>query len=98
MAGPDPTSFLAWRGGKRAALDARIGYGVRMHGGRLLTPFGAYGKSQFERRLRVGGQLGALAASGNEAFRVELAVQRYMRPGNLTYHQFDILGVVNLLQ
>ncbi len=82
--------------GDERALDARIDYGVRMPGGRLLTPFGAYGQSQFDRRLRFGAQLGTLEDSGNEPLRIELSVQRQMRPGNLTFHQFDILGVVNL--
>ena len=84
--------------GDERALDARIDYGVRMPGGRLLTPFGAYGQSQFDRRLRFGAQLGTLEDSGNEPLRIELSVQRQMRPGNLTFHQFDILGVVNLHQ
>ncbi|MCY4600290.1 MAG: fibronectin type III domain-containing protein [Acidobacteria bacterium] len=82
--------------GDERALDARIDYGVRMSGSRLLTPFGAYGQSQFDRRLRFGAQLGTLEDSGNEPLRLELSVQRHMRPGNLTFHQFDILGVVNL--
>ena len=78
------------------ALDARIDYGVKMPGSRLLTPFGAYGQSQFDRRLRFGAQLGTLEDSVNEPLRIELSVQRHMRPGNLTYHQIDILGIVNL--
>ena len=68
----------------------------RMRKGLILTPFGAYAQSQYDRRLRFGAQLGTLEDSGNEPLRIELSVQRHMRPGNLTYRQLDIRGVVNL--
>ena len=71
-----------WQSQSHVRWYCSIGYGVRMPGGRLLTPFGAYGQSQFDRRLRFGAQLGTPANSGNEPLRIELSVQRHMRPGN----------------
>ena len=43
-----------------AGVDARLGYGVRLPGGRLITPFGGYGQMAGGRRLQVGANLGML--------------------------------------
>ena len=37
-----------------AAVDARLGYGLRLPGGRLLTPFGGYGRAGTGRRIQMG--------------------------------------------
>ena len=43
-----------------AGLDARLGYGLRLPGGRLVTPFGGYGQMGSGRRVQVGANLGML--------------------------------------
>ena len=61
------------------AVNARAEYGLRLPGGRLLTPFGVYGRSLYGRRVRVGALLGE---SGPRAGRVVAgrAVGRALRP------------------
>ena len=47
-----------------AGVDARVGYGMRLPGGQLLTPFGGYGQMGSGRRLQVGANLGSLGLFG----------------------------------
>ena len=82
-----------------AGIDARVGYGLRLPGGGLLTPFGAYGeRQQSGRRLQVGALVGTLGQPGSldHPIQLEIAGERYERPGNSPDHRFSMVGVVNL--
>ena len=82
-----------------AGIDAQVGYGLRLPGGGLLTPFGAYGQRQANgRRLQVGALVGTLGHPGSfdRPIQLEISGERYERPGNSPDHRFSMVGVVNL--
>lgn len=78
-------------------VDGRIGYGLRLPGERLLTPFGGYGRTRGAQRLQVGANLGLLGLfSGDVASRVqvEFTGERYARPGGAD-HRVSLYGIIN---
>ena len=81
-----------------AGVDTRIGYGLRLPGGSLLTPFGSYSdRGGLGQRLQLGarvGTLGQVTPGRGGPLELELASERYARPGSNTDHRFSLLGVV----
>ena len=75
-------------------MDARVDYGVRSFGGRLLTPFGVYGQSQYGRRLQVGTRLSGPSGATSEFLQVELSGERYSRPGGGADNRVSLSGVI----
>ncbi len=53
-------------GDDERALDVRVGYGLRLPSGGLMTPFGLYGRSQYGRRVQLGLLLDRLGPVGLE--------------------------------
>ena len=79
-------------------VDARVGYGLRMPGGRLLTPFGGYGQMGSGRRLEVGANLGMIGLFGGDLgspVQIEFMGERYGRPGGVADHRITLFGIVN---
>ena len=72
------------------ALDARVGYGLPIRSGGLLTPFGIYGQSQYGRRVQVGLLLSRLGPLG-----LEVSGERYAlrHPGRDEY-RMSVLGSI----
>ena len=82
-----------------AAVDARVGYGLRLPGGRLLTPFGGYGQMGTGRRMQVGANLGMLGLFGgglDSPLQVEFLGERYVRPQGGADHRLTLFGIVNI--
>ena len=80
--------------GEERAMDARVGYGVRSFGGRVLTSFGVYGQSQYGRRLQVGTRLSSLGGATSEFLQVEMSGERYSRPGGAADHRVSLSGLI----
>ena len=80
--------------GEERAMDARVGYGVRSFGGRLLTSFGVYGQSQYGRRLQVGTRLSSLGGAKSEFLQVEMSGERYSRPGGAADNRVSLSGLI----
>ena len=81
------------------AFDARVGYGLRLPGGRLLTPFGGYGQMGTGRRMQVGANLGRLGVFGgglDSPLQVEFVGERYVRPQGGADHRLTLFGIVNI--
>ena len=82
-----------------AGIDAQIGYGLPLAGGKLLEPFGGYGqRAGLGRRLQFGARLGALdqiPGLFGGPVQLEFTGERYDRPGNPSDHRFSMVGVVN---
>ena len=82
-----------------AAVDGRVGYGLQLPGGRLLTPFGGYGQMGTWRRTQVGATLGRLGLFGgglDSPLQVEFLSERYVRPQGVVDHRFTLFGIVNI--
>ena len=83
-----------------SAIDARLGYGMRLPGGGLLTPFGAYGQRYGSgRRLQVGalvGSMGRMRGALDAPIQLEVSGERYDRPDGNSDHRVGMFGVVNL--
>ena len=62
-------------GHEERALDTRVGYGLQLGSGGLLTPFGLYGQSQYGRRLQVGLLLDRVGPVG-----LEVSGERHAMP------------------
>ena len=81
-----------------AGVDARVGYGLRLPGGSVVTPFGGYGEREgLGRRVQVGARLGTLGQvrSGSASpVELEFSGERYERPGSDADHRFSLLGIV----
>ena len=69
-------------------------YGVVSFGGRLLTPFGVYGQSQYGRRLQVGTRLSSLGGATSEFLQVEVLGERYSRPGGAADNRVSLFGLI----
>ncbi len=84
----------------QSGIDAQLGYGMRLPGGRLLTPFGSYGQRQNSgRRLQVGamvGSLGQMPGALDAPIQLEISGERYDRAGGRADHRFSMFGVLNL--
>ena len=80
--------------GEERAMDARVDYGVRSFGGRLLTSFGVYGQSQYGRRLQVGTRLSSLGGATSEFLQVEISGERYSRPGGAVDSRVILSGLI----
>ena len=72
------------------ALDTRVGYGLQLQAGGLLTPFGIYGRSQYGRRLQVGLLLSRLGPVGLEVSGERSAL---LHPGRDEY-RMSALGSI----
>ena len=74
------------------ALDARVGYGLPIRSGGLVTPFGIYGQSQYGRRVQVGLMLSRLGPLG-----LEVSGERYAlrHPGRDEY-RMSVLGRITV--
>ena len=82
-----------------AAVDARLGYGLRLPGERLLTPFGGYGRAGTGRRMQIGANLGMLGLFGGGLaipMQVEFVGERYVRPRGGADHRVTLFGIVNI--
>ena len=78
-------------------VDGRVGYGLRLRGERLLTPFGGYGRSRGARRLQVGANLGLEGlVNGDLAspVQVEFMGERYARPGRADL-RVSLYGIIS---
>ena len=94
--------FQAYTQGARrddGGVDARLGYGMRLPGGRLLTPFGGYGRMAGSQRVQVGANLGLAGRFGGDPdspLQVEFIGERYGRPGGAADHRITLFGIMNL--
>ena len=80
-------------------MDARVGYGLDLPGGRLVTPFGGYGQTGDGRRLQVGANLGTAGLFGGGPggpLQIEFVGERHFRPGGAAGHRIMLFGIVNL--
>ena len=80
-----------------ATIDTRVGYGLRLPGRRLLTPFGGYGQGNTGQRLQMGVNLGMLGVFGgnlDSPLQVEFVAQRYARPKGGDVHRVTLFGIV----
>ena len=81
-----------------AGIDARIGYGLRLPSGSLVTPFGGYGEREgLGRRVQVGarvGTLGQVQSGFASPVELEFTGERYDRPGRDADHRVSLLGIV----
>ena len=94
--------FQAYTQGARhddGAVEARVGYGLRLPRGRLLTPFGGYGQVGDGRRLQVGANLGTAGLFGGDLdsrLQIEFLGERFVRPGGAADHRITVFGILNL--
>ena len=81
----------AWSGTSRAQVDAQLGYGVPVFGGRsVLTPFGAMNLAGDEaRRYRLGGSLAA-----SRWTTLSLEIERWERALTDAMHSVMVRGAV----
>ena len=82
-----------------AAVDGRVGYGLQVPGGLLLTPFGGYGQMGTWRRTQVGATLGRLGLFGgglDSPLQVEFLSERSVRPQGVVDHRFTLFGIVTI--
>ena len=75
-------------------MDARVDYGVRSFGDRLLTPFGVYGQSQYGRWLQFGLRLSSREGATGEFLQLEMSGERYRRPGNAIDNRVSLSGLI----
>ena len=76
------------------AVDARVGYGIGLRAGRVLTPFSEVGvRDDDHRRLRVGLRLTA-AAQPRRPVHVELAGERTETGWGEVDHRLGLVGVL----
>ena len=76
------------------AVDARVGYGIGLRAGRVLTPFSEVGvRDDDHRRLRVGLRLTA-AAQPRRPVHVELAGERTETGRGEVDHRLGLVGVL----
>lgn len=78
-------------------VDGRVGYGLRLPGERLLTPFGGYGRTRGGQRLQMGANLGLEGLFNGDLaspVQVEFMGERYARPGGAD-HRVSLYGIVN---
>lgn len=79
-------------------VDGRVGYGLRLQGERLLTPFGGYGRTRGAQRLQVGANLGLVGLFNGDLaspVQVEFTGERYARPDGGADHRVSLYGIVN---
>ena len=79
-------------------VDARVGYGLRLPGGRLLTPLVGYGRIRDSRRVQLGARLGVPGRFNGDLstpVEVEFLGERYARPGGGADHRVGLYGIVN---
>ena len=91
-------TYTQGAGRNDGGVDARVGYGLRMPGGRLLTPFGGYGQMGSGRRMQVGANLGMVGLFGGDLgspVQIEFLGERYGRPGGAADHRVTLFGIVN---
>ena len=92
-------SYAAGPNRHDGGVDARLGYGWRLPGNRLLTPLVGYGRIGEARRMQLGARLGVLGRfSGDLAtpVEVELLGERYGRPDGGADHRVGLYGILNL--
>ena len=81
-----------------AGIEARVGYGLRLPSGGMVTPFGGYGEREgLGRRLQVGarvGTLGQVRSGFASPVELEFTGERYQRPGSDADHRVSLLGIV----
>lgn len=81
-----------------AGVDARMGYGLRLPGGNLVTPFGSYGgRTGVGSRVQLGARVGTVGQAGGgvaSPVELELSGERYTRAGSEADHRFSLLGIV----
>ena len=81
-----------------AGVAARIGYGLRLPGGSLLTPFGSYGeRAGLGQRVQLGarvGTLGQVSPGLGGPLDLEFTGERYARQGGVADHRVSLLGIV----
>ena len=90
-------SYTAGSDRSDGGVDARVGYGVRLPGGRLLTPLVGYGQVRDSRRVQVGARIGVLGRFNGDLstpVEVEFLGERYARPGGAD-HRVGLYGIVN---
>ncbi len=82
-----------------AGIDARVGYGVGLPWGSVLTPFGAIAQREDNRRFEVGAMMasvGDMPGVGDSPIQLEISGERYERPGARPDHRVGMFGVVRL--
>ena len=90
-------SYSEGKGRDDLGVDGRVGYGLRLPGARLLTPFGGYGRTRGAQRLQVGANLGLEGLFNGDLaspVQVEFMGERYARPGGAD-HRVSLYGIVN---
>ena len=76
-------------------VDARIGYGLRLPGDRLLTAFGGYGRMREANRLQAGASVGIPGVFNGDPTRpvqLEFMGERFHRLGAADY-RFTVYGI-----
>ena len=94
-------SYTQGAGRDDSGVDARLGYGVRLPGGRLLTPFGGYGQMGTRRRVQGGAYVGMAGLFGGDLdspVQIEFIGERYGRPGSAPDHRVTLFGIVNFVR
>ncbi len=90
-------SYAEGTGRDDVGVDGRVGYGLRLPGERLLTPFGGYGRTRGAERMQVGANLGLEGLFNGDLaspVQVEFMGERYARPGGAD-HRVSLYGIVN---
>ena len=91
-------SYAAGPNRPDGGVDARLGYGWRLPGNRLLTPLVGYGRTGEARRMQLGARLGVLGRFSGDLtapVEVELLGERYGRPDGGADHRVGLYGIVN---
>ncbi len=92
-------SYAAGLNRHDGGVDARLGYGWRLRGNRLLTPLVGYGRIGEARRMQLGARLGVLERFSGDLstpIEVELLGERYGRPDGGADHRVGLYGILNL--
>ncbi len=82
-----------------AGVDARVGYGVLLPGGRMLRPFGGYGQMGGSRRVHAGANVGMPGLFGGDLdgpVQIEFKAERQERRGGAADHRFTLFGILKL--
>ena len=81
-----------------AGVDGRIGYGVQLPYGLLLTPFGGYGQTGNARRIQFGanlGMVGRFSGALDSPVQIEFLGERSTRPEGAADLRMSLHAVLN---
>ncbi len=81
-------------GVNRSGLDARVGYGWRLSGGQLVSPYGSYGMSGHGGRMQVGAQVAGFGGGVGDRLRLGVLAERAPGLGGGHDHRFGLQGFI----